>query len=253
MMHLNRLASAFAAFLVLGGVSSPVLAAPVKNVVLVHGAFVDGSGWKPVHDILIKHGYNVSILQHPMTSLEDDVAATKRLLDRQQGPVLLVGHSYGGTVITQAGTDPRVAGLVYIAAHMPDTGESGVSNKAKMPGASKAIAPTPDGFLFIDPARFHEDFAADLPREQAEFMARSQMPTSLRAMSTPIVNPAWKTKPSWMLVSTEDKIIHPELQRMYAARAHSHKVEVKGSHAVYVSHPKEVAALIEDAAKHAGD
>jgi len=247
-----RLASAAAAFIVLGGAAAPVVAAPVKNIVLVHGAFVDGSGWKPVYEILTKDGYNVSVVQEPLTSLEDDVAATKRALDRQQGLCILVAHSYGGTIITEAGTDPHVAGLVYIAAHEPDTGETESANNKRIPSAAKAPEKTPDGFLFLDPARFFEDFAADLPREQAEFEAHSQMFTAAKVFTTPVTNPAWKVEPSWALAATADRIINPDLERMYAERAHSHKVEVEGaSHSVYESRPKEVAALIEEAAQHA--
>ncbi|WP_371874515.1 alpha/beta fold hydrolase [Undibacterium terreum] len=221
---------------------------PVKNVVLVHGQFADGSTWKPVYDILTKDGYNVSIVQEPLTSLEEDVAATKRVLDRQNGPAILVGHSYGGAVITQAGTDAHVAGLVYIAAHMPDEGESTASNKAKLPGQIRTQV-TPDGFVFVDPAHFREDFAADLPADQAEFMAHSQMPPAARVNTTLITNPAWRVKPSWYMVARSDRAINPDLERMYAARAHSHTVEVEGAHTIYISRAKEVAAMIEDAAK----
>jgi len=173
-MIFNNLKNSFvsaAAFLVLAGTAVPVLAAPIKNIVLVHGAFVDGSGWKPVYDILVKGGYSVTVVQHPLTSLEEDVAATKRILDRQPGPSILVGHSYGGAVITEAGTDSHVAALVYIAAHAPDEGETEAANGKKFPNASKPLVKTPDGFVFLDPANFPADFAADLPREQAEFMA----------------------------------------------------------------------------------
>lgn len=251
MRHLfvSTLASAFAATALLA--ATPAFAAPVKNIVLVHGAFADASGWRPVYDILTRDGYNVNMVQQPMTSLEDDVAATVRVLNRQDGPSILVGHSYGGAVITQAGTDAHVAGLVYIAAHAPDSGESPSSNRAKMPGATKAIGATADGFLFLDPAHFHEDFAADVPAADAEFMARSQMPASVRAMTTPIVNPAWRVKPTWYMVAKEDRTINPELERMYAARAHATTVEVHGSHAIFITHAREVAALIEQAAKGA--
>jgi pimeloyl-ACP methyl ester carboxylesterase len=225
-------------------------AAPaIKNVVLVHGAFVDGSGWQPVYDILTKDGYHVTLVQEPLTSLEEDVAATKRILDRQTGQCILVGHSYGGAVITEAGTDSHVAALVYIAAHAPEAGETEAANGKKFPNSSKPLIKTPDGFVFLDPANFPTDFAADLPREQAEFMAHSQMLTAAKVFTTPITNPAWKLKPSWYLVATADKTINPDLERMYAERAHSHKVEAEGaSHALYISHAKEVAALIEEAA-----
>jgi pimeloyl-ACP methyl ester carboxylesterase len=233
--------------------AAPALAAPpIKNIVLVHGAFVDGSGWQPVYDILTKDGFHVSLVQQPLTSLEDDVAATKRILNLQDGPCVLVGHSYGGAVITEAGTEPRVAALVYIAAHAPEEGETEAANGKKFPNSSRPLVKTPDGFVFLDPANFAEDFAADLPREQAEFMAHAQMLTAAKVFTTPITNPAWKLKPSWYLVAKADKTINPDLERMYAERAKSHKVEAEGaSHAVYISHPKEVATLIEDAAQHA--
>jgi pimeloyl-ACP methyl ester carboxylesterase len=226
----------------------------VKNIVLVHGAFVDGSGWKPVYEILKHDGYNVTLVQEPLTSLADDVAATKRVLAIQPGPTILVAHSYGGTVITEAGTDSHVAGLVYIAAHEPDTGETESANGKRIPAVAAAPLKTADGSLYLDPARFHQDFAADLPAAQANFEAHSQIPTAAQVFTTPVTDPAWKVKPSWALVATDDRIISPDLERMYAARAHSHTVEVQGaSHSVYESRPKEVAALIEQAAGHAQD
>jgi pimeloyl-ACP methyl ester carboxylesterase len=249
-----HMSAAVAALVLPCGGAASALAASVKNIALVHGAWVGGSGWKPVYEILTRDGYNVSVVQEPLTSLEEDVAATRRILDLQQGPCILVAHSYGGTIITEAGTDPHVAGLVYIAAHEPDAGETEASNGKRFPSATsktKAIEKTSDGFTYLDPADFHEDFAADLPREEADFEARSQMLTAARVFTTPVTNPAWKVKPSWALVATADKIINPDLERMYAARAHSHKVEVEGaSHSVYESRPKEVAALIEEAAKN---
>jgi len=227
----------------------------IRNIVLVHGAWADGSGWRGVYDILAKDGYNVSIVQEPETSFKDDVAAVKRTLALQDGPVILVAHSYGGAVITEAGTHPSVAGLVYIAAHMPDAGEKESEDGKRFPSdlsKSGAIKKTPDGFTYIDPAQFHELFAADLPAEQATFMARSQVFNLGENFSATITTAAWRTKPSWMLVAGSDRTINPDLERWYAARAKSHTVEVAGaSHCVYVSHPKEVAALIEDAASHA--
>jgi pimeloyl-ACP methyl ester carboxylesterase len=227
---------------------------PVKNVVLVHGAWADGSGWKGVYDILVKDGYNVSLVQEPETTFQDDVAATKRVLALQDGPCILVAHSYGGAVITEAGTDPSVVGLVYIAAHMPDAGESEADDGKRFPSdlsKSGAIKKTADGFTYLDPAQFHEYFAADLPAEQAGFMARSQVMNKAENFKGVITTPAWKSKPSWMLVAGSDRTINPDLERWYATRAGSHKVEVSGaSHSVYVSHPKEVAALIEEAAQH---
>ena len=228
----------------------------VRNIVLVHGAWADGSGWKGVYDILVKDGYNVSIVQEPETSFKEDVAATKRILAQQDGPCILVGHSYGGAVITEAGTDSSVAGLVYIAAHMPDTGENEADDGKRFPSdlaKSGAIKKTPDGFTYIDPTQFHEYFAADLPAEQAAFMARSQVLNFADNFSATITTAAWRSKPSWMLVSKKDRAINPDLERWYAARAKSQTVEVPGaSHAVYVSHPKEVAELIENAAGAVG-
>ena len=226
----------------------------IRNIVLVHGAWVDGSGWKRVYDILVKDGYKVSIVQEPETSFQEDVAATKRILAQQGGPCILVGHSYGGAVITEAGTDPSVAGLVYIAAHMPDAGENEADDGKRFPSdlsKSTAIKKTADGFTYLDPAQFHEYFAADLSAEQAAFMARSQVFNLADNFKAVITTPAWRSKPSWMLVAGADRAIHPDLERWYAKRANSHKVEVSGaSHAVYVSRPKEVAALIEEAASH---
>jgi pimeloyl-ACP methyl ester carboxylesterase len=226
---------------------------PIKNIVLVHGAWADGSGWKGVYDILVEDGFNVSIVQEPETSFQEDVAATKRVLAQQDGQCILVGHSYGGAVITEAGTDPSVAGLVYVAAHMPDSGENEADDGKRFPSdlaKSGAIKKTSDGFTYIEPAQFHELFAADLPGDQAAFMARSQVLNFADNFSATITTAAWRTKPSWMLVAGSDRAINPDLERWYATRANSHKVEVHGaSHAVYVSHPKEVADLIESAAR----
>jgi len=222
----------------------------VKNVVLVHGGFVDGSGWQGVYDTLKKDGYAVSIVQNPTISLADDVAVTKRTLAAQDGPVILVGHSYGGVVITEAGNDAKVAGLVYIAAFAPDTGES-VSSLIQNPppGAPvPPILPPQDGFLFLDRTKFRESFAADVSAAAAAFMADSQVPWGLEALNGAVAHPAWKTKPSWYLVSTDDKMIPPDAQRAMSKRAGSTVAEVKGSHAVYVSQPKAVAGLIAKAA-----
>jgi pimeloyl-ACP methyl ester carboxylesterase len=227
----------------------------IRNIVLVHGAWADGSGWKGVYDILVKDGYNVSIVQEPETSFKEDVAATKRVLAQQDGPCILVAHSYGGAVITEAGADPAVAALVYIAAHMPDAGESEAADGKRFPSdlsKSTAIKKTTGGFTYLDPAQFHEYFAADLPAEQAAFMARSQVSNLADNFGAVITTAAWRSKPSWVLVAGKDRTINPDLERWYAARANSHKVEVSGaSHAVYVSRPKEVAAVIEEAASHA--
>ncbi len=222
----------------------------VKNVVLVHGGFVDGSGWEGVYKALRKDGYHVAVVQNPTTSLADDVAATRRGVAAEDGPVILVGHSYGGVVITEAGTDPKVVGLVYIAAFAPDKGES-VSSLIKdpPPGAPvPPILPPQDGFLFLDKAKFAASFAADLSADAAAFMADSQVPWGVEALGGTVSEPAWRKKPSWYLVSTEDRMIPPDAQRAMSRRAGSSVVEVKGSHAVYVSQPQAVASLIEQAA-----
>jgi pimeloyl-ACP methyl ester carboxylesterase len=220
------------------------------SIVLVHGGFVDGSGWAAVYKILKKDGYNVAVVQNPTVSLADDVAVTRRAIVAQGAPVLLVGHSYGGVVITEAGTDPNVAGLVYIAAFAPDKGES-VSSLIKDPPPGTPvppILPPQDGFLFLDQAKFHFSFAADVDADTAAFMANSQVPWGIEALGGTITEPAWKTKPSWYLVSTEDRMIPPPAQRLMSKRAGSRVSEVAGSHAVYVSQPKPVAAFIEQAA-----
>jgi pimeloyl-ACP methyl ester carboxylesterase len=220
------------------------------NIVLVHGGFVDGSGWESVYKILKKDGYSVIVVQNPTLSLADDVAVTKRIVRAQNGPVILVGHSYGGVVITEAGNDPKVAGLVYIAAFAPDKGES-VSTLIKdpPPGAPvPPILPPQDGFLFLDNAKFAASFAADVDKEKAAFMADSQVPWGVEALGGAISEPAWKSKPSWYLVATEDKMIPPPAQRLMSKRAGSTVVEVAGSHAIYVSQPGAVAALIGKAA-----
>jgi pimeloyl-ACP methyl ester carboxylesterase len=221
------------------------------NVVLVHGGFVDGSGWEGVYGMLRKGGYTVSIVQNPTLSLAGDVAATKLVLSAQDRPVILVGHSYGGVVITEAGTDPKVAGLVYIAAFAPDQGESVASLiKDPPPGAPvPPILPPQNGFLFLDRAKFHASFAADVDPDRAAFMADSQVPWGVDALGGAISAPAWKSKPSWYLVASEDRMIPPPAQRFMAQRAGSTVVEERGSHSIYVSQPRAVAALIETAAK----
>jgi pimeloyl-ACP methyl ester carboxylesterase len=228
----------------------------IKNIVLVHGAWVDGSGWKPVYDILTKDGYRVTIVQQPLTSLDDDVAATKRVIDLQDGPAILVAHSYDGSVITEAGVDPKVAGLVYVAAHAPAVGEDESDLGKKMPSYTSkqagAIKKTDDGYTYLNPADFPKDFAADLPLKEARFESHSQMLTAAKVFSAPMTVAAWTTKPSWGIVAADDKIINPDLERFYYQRAHSHTTVLAGaSHSVYQSRPKEVAAVIEDAAKHA--
>src|SRR5271168_5633935 len=196
----------------------------VRNIVLVHGAWADGSGWKDVYDILVKDGYNVTIVQEPETSFKEDVAATKRVLALQDGPCILVAHSYGGSVITEAGNDPSVVGLVYVAAHMPDSGEKESEDGNRFPSdlaKSGAIKKTPDGFTYIDPTQFHELFAADLPADRAAFMARSQVLNYADNFSATITTAAWRSKPSWMAVATKDRTINPDLERWYAKRASS--------------------------------
>jgi pimeloyl-ACP methyl ester carboxylesterase len=222
----------------------------VKNIVLVHGGFVDGSGWEGVYQALKKDGYTVAIVQNPTISLPDDVAAAKRVIGAQNGPVILVGHSYGGAVITEAGNEPKVAGLVYITAFALDKGES-VSSLIKNPppGApAPPILPPQDGYLLLDKAKFPDAFAADVNPEVASFMADSQVPWGLEALNGAIAQPAWRTKPSWYLVTTEDKMIPPDAQRAMSKRAGSTVLEVKASHAVYVSQPQAVAHFIEKAA-----
>jgi pimeloyl-ACP methyl ester carboxylesterase len=224
-----------------------------KNIVLVHGGFVDGAGWEGVYKILKRDGFNVSIVQNPTTSLDDDVAVTKRVLAAQDGPAILVGHSYGGAVITEAGNDHKVAGLVYITAFAPDKGESVASLIANpQPGAPvPPILPPQDGYLFLDKAKFPAAFAGDVETEKAAFMADSQVPWGVAALSGKISEPAWRAKPSWYLIATDDKMIPPDAQRAMSKRAGATVVEVKGSHAIYVSQPGPVAKFIEEAARGA--
>jgi pimeloyl-ACP methyl ester carboxylesterase len=221
------------------------------TIVLVHGGFVDGAGWEDVYNILKKDGYNVSVVQNPTTSLADDVAATRLAIARAEGPVVLVGHSYGGVVVSEAGTDPKVKRLVYIAAFAPDKGESVEALiKNPPPGAPvPPILPPQNGFLLLDKAKFRASFAADVSEEKAAFMADSQVPWGVGALTGAVTEPAWKSKPSWYLVATEDKMIPPAAQRQMATRAGSTVVEAAGSHAIYVSMPEAVAALIAKAAK----
>lgn len=231
----------------------PARADAIKNIVLVHGAWVDASGWKAVYEILRKDNFKVTMVQEPETSFADDVAAAKRVLDLQDGPTLLVGHSYGGSIITQAGVHPNVVGLVYVAAHAPDIGEDEAALGNRTPSVlgrtAGAIKKTPDGFTYLDPARFPGLFAPDLPLEQAQFEARAQVLAAAKVFSTPLTAAAWKKKPSWGIVAGNDQIINPDLERWYYTRAKSHMTEVKGaSHSVYASHPKEVAAVIKEAA-----
>ena len=223
----------------------------VKNIVLVHGAFVDGSGWEGVYKELTKKGYIVSVTQQSLISYEDDVREVNRIIDQQDGPCVLVGHSYGGAIITTAGNNPKVAGLVFIAAHAPDEGESEADNGKKYPSEYKSLIKGSDGFDYINPSSFASDFAGGVAKDKADFMAISQTPTKDSVFHAIIHNPAWKSKPVWYMVAKADKIINPDLERLYAKRAKSKKtVEIEGaSHSVFISHPKETSALIIDASK----
>ncbi|WP_236795024.1 alpha/beta fold hydrolase [Amycolatopsis sp. GM8] len=221
----------------------------VHNIVLVHGALADGSGWRGVFDRLTAKGYHVSVVQEPETSLADDIAATRRIIDQQDGPVVLVAHSYGGEVITQAGDDPKVKALVYVAAAVPDVGESVNNLFEHIPSPTHDIKPTADGWLMIDPQKFHADFAADLPAREADFMGASQVLVNAQAFATPVTTAAWKTKPSYGIVAGKDLIAGTALERWMYARANLKVTEIPGaSHMVYVSHPDKVASVIEDAA-----
>lgn len=225
--------------------------APTLSIVLVHGAFVDASGWQPVHDDLVARGYEVLVTQHPTISLDGDVAATKRLVDTAEHPVMLVGHSYGGAVITEAGANPKVKGLAYIAAFVPDVGESvaELNEAAGEPGEAEApVRPTGDGYLIVDPAQFGEAFAADVDQATTRFMAAAQLPWGLGAATAPLTNAAWTTKPSFYLVASADKMVPPSAQRRMAGRAGAKLSEIDSSHAVMLAHPREVADFIVAAA-----
>jgi pimeloyl-ACP methyl ester carboxylesterase len=224
--------------------------AAVKAIVLVHGAFLDGSGWKPVADILERDGYSVRVVQQPETSFEDDVAATRRVLDKA-GPCVLVGHSYAGMIITELGAHPAVKSLVYVVAFQPEVGESAGALNGKIPPASNSITPTSDGFVQVNPDAFPEDYAADLPKSLARFMAISQVPISAATFGVQATVASWKTKPSYAVIAKQDRMINPEVERFMAQRAQSQTIELPGSHAVFISHASEVAALIEKAAKAA--
>ena len=247
------IAGVIATTLLLGSSQDVAAAQPIgiKNVVLVHGAFADGSGWEPVAKILEQEGYTVSVAQPPETSYAEDVKYAKAAVDAMDGPVVIVGHSYGGSIITEAGNDPKVSALVYIAAFAPDEGESPASIEQALPQASKAFKADSSGNWWIEQAHFAADFAADVPPAVSHFMAISQVPISTDSFTHKITNPAWKTKPSWYMVATSDRSINPEQERMMARRAHAKTVEVNASHVAYMSHPREAAKLIEEAATSA--
>jgi pimeloyl-ACP methyl ester carboxylesterase len=247
---------AFVAALSLSPAAAPAKAEPLKNIVLVHGAWVDASGWKPVYEILTREGFHVSMVQEPETSFLDDVTAAKRILDLQDGPTLLVGHSYGGSIITEAGVHPNVVGLVYVAAHAPDVGEDEGELGKKMPSVlaktEGAIKVTPDKFTYLNPVEFPKLFAPNLPRAQADFESRSQVLAAAQVFNTPLTAAAWKTKPSWGIVAANDQIINPDLERWYYERAKSHTTVIEGvGHDVFEARPKEVAAVITEAARKA--
>ncbi|GLQ51841.1 alpha/beta hydrolase [Dyella flava] len=243
---------AVALLLALGGAIVHAESTPAaKDIVIVHGALVDGSGWRAVHDILTKDGFHVTIVQEPLTGLAADVDATKRVLDQQNGPVVLVGHSYGGSVITEAGADPKVSALVYVSALQPDVGEASGQLMSKFAAPNDAMRATPDKYFYIPSAKFHETYAADLPAAQAQFLADSEQPLAQQAMAAPISVAAWHSKPSYAILTTEDHVISPQLQRWMYQRAGDKVTEVAASHASFMSQPAAIARVIETAAKHA--
>jgi pimeloyl-ACP methyl ester carboxylesterase len=250
---ITRAAALITTILLTASIQEVVAAPPtgIKNVVLVHGAFADGSGWQAVAKILEQDGYTVSVPQPPETSYAEDIKYARAAVDAMDGPVVIVGHSYGGAIITEAGNDPKVAALVYIAAFALDAGDSCASIEQALPQASKAFKVDNDGNWWIDQAHFAADFAADVPPAESHFMAISQVPISGDAFTHKVTNPAWKTKPTWYMVATQDRSINPDQERMMAKRAHAKTVEVTSSHVAYLSHPKETAKLIEEAATSA--
>lgn len=223
----------------------------VKNIVLVHGALADASGFRAVYDLLRKRGYHVSLTSQPLTSRAADVAAVRRVLDLQNGPVILVGHSYGGALITETGNDPKVKALVYVAALQPDAGESPFELLSSKPAASEAVKFTADGYAYLDPAHYQEDFAADLPKADTDFMADTQMLVAVECLQAPVSVAAWHEKPSYAIVATEDRSLNPDLQRFMYQRSKSKVTELVGSHAIYVSQPEAVADVIVAAAREA--
>jgi pimeloyl-ACP methyl ester carboxylesterase len=245
---LGVLAATLAGGTLESAVAEPASKAAIKNVVLVHGAFADGSGWEAVAKILEQDGYTVSVPQPPETSYAEDVKYARAAVDAMDGPVVIVGHSYGGAIITEAGNDPKVSALVYIAAFALDDGESCASIEQAVPQASKAFKADNEGNWWIEQAHFAADFAADVPPAVSHFMAISQVPISTDSFTHKVTSPAWKTKPTWYMVATADRSINPEQERMMAKRAHAKTVEINASHVAYMSHPKETAKLIEEAA-----
>lgn len=245
-LKINPALSLIILTILFGMLTTQSIAQEVKNIVIVHGAFADGSGWRDVHDILNKKGYNVTVVQNPLTSLEDDVKATMRVLDKQDGPVILVGHSWGGTVITEAGMHAKVVGLVYVAAFQPDKGETTLQWITTLPPAPEngILPPDSNGFVYYDKTKFHAGFAADLTKEQAAFMFDSQVPISAKGFVTEITDAAWRNKPSFAIVTIDDKSINPQIQRNMYSRAGSVITEIKGSHAIFMSKPDAVAKVI---------
>ena len=247
----RRICGAASALLIAAGANATAVPVPTKpvNIVLVHGALIDGSSWRGVFEALTRDGYRVSIVQEPLTGFNEDVAATQRVLDQQEGPVVLVGHSYGGSIITVTGSDPKVKALVYVAALQPDAGETSAEVAPPKKDAAHDLRQTQDGFVFLDPARFAADLGADLPRGTAEFMARSQMPIAGAAFNAKLTVAAWHDKPSYVIVATEDQELDPAVARRMARRAGSKVTVLKGGHLIAVSHPHAVAHVIETAAR----
>jgi pimeloyl-ACP methyl ester carboxylesterase len=260
-LMIAKIRSAMAAVAVAASMAGCAVAQPVdlipedqsvRNIVLVHGAFADGSGWRGVYDDLTARGYRVTIVQNPLTSLADDVVATQRALARQDGPSILVGHSYGGVVITEAGADPRVAGLVYVSAIAPDVGQSAGQVLAEIPAPPEfIIEPQADGYAFVNMEHFRAGFAGDLSVADAAFLRDSQVPIALSIFGTPVTHAAWRSKPSWFVVATQDHAIDPRLLRLMASRIGAETVEVQGSHVAFISQPRAVADVIDRAARAA--
>lgn len=250
MLKVQKILWILAAMLVASGASAQSAQLPKQkaSIVLVHGALIDGSSWRGVYDVLTRDGYRVSIVQQPLTGFDEDVAATQRVLDQQDGPVILVGHSYGGSIITTAGTDPKVKALVYVAAIQPDVGETSAEAAPPKPEAINDFRPSKDGFVFLDPAKFAADFGADLPKAKAEFMAHSQVPVAGAVFNVKLTAAAWHDKPSYAIIATQDRALDPEIAKRMAKRAGSTVTLIRASHAVLITHPREVALVIEAAA-----